>query len=212
MERFPSPEEVENLTFNTVVRGYARDEVQEFLNAVAQELRNAQQRADQAYRRAGEDVGDLLQRTKDIADQIRADAEAAAHETRAEAQRVAARTKAEAGDDAAQTRSEAESYSATTRQDADSYAARTRQDAENDARLRIERADARVRELEAEERDVRHRLDALRSDLQELTERLGALIGSPDEGAITAAVPEPEPEYDEEPATFDLTLQGEHSI
>jgi DivIVA domain-containing protein len=222
LERFLSPEEIQSLTFNVVMRGYARDEVQEFLNAVSAEIQRVEELADQAYRRAGEDIGDLLQRSKDIADKINTEAEAVAQATRAKAESDAARMRAEAEQDSTKLRadaeqystsmrSEAEKYSAGTRSDADGYAGRTRLEADNDARTRVNEADRRVRELEAEEGEVRARIDDLRANLQQLADKLSNLgLGTPRaEDATREPLTELAEDDDAEAPTFDLTLQGD---
>jgi DivIVA domain-containing protein len=94
---------LEHVEFSTAIRGYDKDEVDTFLrelaaehNRMMAELVEAQKNAEKAHLEMGEEIGDLLQHAKDVADQMikRAEEEAAA--ITEGARRAAARTASEA--------------------------------------------------------------------------------------------------------------------
>jgi DivIVA domain-containing protein len=68
----PTPEEIENLEFHVTVRGYARDEVREFLSAIAAHVASLEEKAATGYLNLGEKIGELLQQAKDAAEEIEA--------------------------------------------------------------------------------------------------------------------------------------------
>ena len=146
-------EEIDNVSFSTSRRGYATEEVDAFLLKVRQTLGYLQDRADNAYRRLGEEMGGLLQEAKDHAEEMRSAGE-----------QEAARLRQEAGASAKRTREEAEKQ-----------AAALRKSAEDEASARIDEAEKRVRQLQQAEEEVRRRLEQLRVDLQSVVGELQAL-------------------------------------
>ena len=65
-----TPEEIENAEFHITVRGYARDEVREYLAELAVIFGSLQERASNGYLDLGERMGELLQRAKNAADEL----------------------------------------------------------------------------------------------------------------------------------------------
>ena len=66
----PTPAEIENAEFHVTVRGYARDEVREYLAELAVIVGRLQERASNGYLELGERMGELLQDAKDAADEL----------------------------------------------------------------------------------------------------------------------------------------------
>ena len=207
-----TPEELENRTFTTKMRGYDPEEVDSLLAAVADQMRGLRVSADRAYQAVGEEMGELLQGARDRADTMVAEAERQASETvaqaqaqaekelsearaeaerlRSEAQQEAAEMRSRAEADAAETRSSADEDAARVRLDADETAAETRLAAERDADRRINAADERVRRLEEKESNARERIALLRGELLRLTSDLELLETPPVTTADAADLPE----------------------
>lgn len=196
------PEDVERATFTTKMRGYDPEEVEAFLRKVAEQLRQAEARAERSFEAAGEQMGDLLQHAKNLADSItaeaeadaarmRQEAEADASKARSEASADAARMRAEADADARRTRDEADADAKLMREEASSDAARMRREAEDYARDLITRAEAKVRAIEDAEIEGRARLSDLRADLLEICERLGRIADTPVERTVPAEPGDP---------------------
>jgi DivIVA domain-containing protein len=98
-----TPEEIQAAEFTVAVRGYSREEVEEFLSALAQDqrtlleaLENAKREAEQTYLALGDEIGGLLQHAKDVADGMVKKAEEEASRLREEARSSAERSKSEA--------------------------------------------------------------------------------------------------------------------
>jgi len=68
----PTPDQIENVEFHITVRGYARDEVREYLSAIAVYVASLEEKAATAYLNLGEKIGELLQQAKDAAEEIEA--------------------------------------------------------------------------------------------------------------------------------------------
>src|SRR5688500_7738833 len=92
-----------NVEFTTAMRGYDKQEVDTVLreladehNRLVTELAAARRSADQAHLELGEDIGELLQHAKDIADGLVKKAGEAASVVKEEARRSAAGTVADA--------------------------------------------------------------------------------------------------------------------
>jgi DivIVA domain-containing protein len=66
----PTPAEIENAEFHVTVRGYARDEVREYLTELAVIVGRLQERTSNGYLDLGERMGELLQDAKDAADEL----------------------------------------------------------------------------------------------------------------------------------------------
>ncbi|MGH2755726.1 MAG: DivIVA domain-containing protein, partial [Actinomycetota bacterium] len=73
-----TPEEIRKATFHVTMRGYARDEVDEFLAALAKLVATLTERAETAYLNLGVRMGELLQEAKDAADELQSTSRAEA--------------------------------------------------------------------------------------------------------------------------------------
>ena len=69
-----TPEDIRKTTFHVVMRGYARDEVEEFLASVSRIVGTLNERAETGYLNLGVKMGELLQEAKDAADELLANA------------------------------------------------------------------------------------------------------------------------------------------
>lgn len=70
MAEGPTPDEIENVEFHVTVRGYARDEVREYLSAIAAYVARLEEKAAAGYLNLGEKIGELLQQAKETAEEI----------------------------------------------------------------------------------------------------------------------------------------------
>jgi cell division initiation protein len=152
-----APEDIENVTFPTSLRGYDRDSVDIFLQEVAAayesvltEAQSARAGAQKPYRSLGEEMGDLLQHAKDSAEVTK---RAAAEE--------AAKLRQQANEEAAETLGAAERRSTELLADAERAAADKMRDAAET-----------VAQLEAMEVEAHEKLTSLRIKLEELTGQL----------------------------------------
>jgi DivIVA domain-containing protein len=140
-----SPGDISNARFSTSPLGYKREEVEAFLNRVAdayeralQERLELQMRADKPYQALGEDAGHLLQSAKEQAVELKRQSEAAARKIRDDARRDADRSKVGAERLVRQAQEEAMSLREEAQQDAE----RVKGDALKHAELAREDADA----------------------------------------------------------------------
>ena len=171
-----TPDQLENVSFTTTLRGYDRDEVDAFIKNVQVALKEAErQRSERLYAHMGEEIGNLLQHAKDSAEEMQKEAEADAARMRADAETDAARTRDEAQADAHTMRADAQADAKNMRAEAESDAASTRTTANEDAARRTKEADDRVAELEAEEAEARNRIQTLRAQLEEIAGHLRPL-------------------------------------
>jgi cell division initiation protein len=170
MEHALTPEEIKGADFSVALRGYDRQEVEAFLEDVAAEVSLLKESSERAHQAVGEELGQLLQQAKDVADKVLSDA-----------QSEAAALLQGAANEAAGLREEAEAYAKQVRVEADGEAASTRAEADQDAEQRISAADNKVRELNAGEAETRERIRALRVELEEVAKSLQQLApdGSP---------------------------------
>jgi DivIVA domain-containing protein len=174
-----SPEDIENVTFPTSLRGYDRDSVDIFLQEVAtafesvwSEAQAARSGAQKPYRSLGEEMGDLLQHAKDSAEQ----------------------TKRVAEDEARRLREKAAEDGAATVAAAENQAAELRAVAEREAAEKVQDAADTVAQLEAMETEAREELRELRRKLESLTEQLRALESTKEPAMESAAATPPRPE------------------
>jgi len=175
------PEDIENVTFQTSLRGYDRDSVDIFLQEVAtayeaaySEVQAVRAGAQKPYRSLGEEMGDLLQHAKDSAESTKKAAEA-------EAQRL---------------REQATEDAEATVKAAESQASEIRAAAERDASQKIEDAAETVAQLEAMEKEAREELKTLRVRLDGITTQLRALEAvETEEPAQKVEEIEPPPPY-----------------
>ena len=197
-----TPEVISSVTFSSTLRGYDKDEVHAFIDAVAQRVASLQDEAENAHLSLGERIGRLLQDAKDNADEIVERAWTEAAQEREVAAADATKIREEADSYSLDTRTQADEYSRKTREDAIAYAERTQQeatdegtriraDADTDARStrqaaeaekarRIQEADERVARLDDKEKQLRVRLVGLGEQLETMSAEIMAL-GTPAE-------------------------------
>jgi DivIVA domain-containing protein len=161
MEGALTPEEIRGADFNIALRGYDRHEVEAFLQEVAAEMAELKESSESPYQTVGEDIGQLLQQTKDVADKLLLDA-----------QSDAAALVQNAANEAAAVTQNAEAYANQLREQVDAEAARSRAEADRLFAERISAADTRVRELGIAENETRQRITALRLELEEVAKSL----------------------------------------
>jgi DivIVA domain-containing protein len=130
-----NPEDIEGRDFFVGLRGYDRDEVQEFLAEVASDHRTAlAELADLRQRREpltdlGPTVTAIIRTATESAEAITEQAHRDVEHIRADAEESAAQTRRAAEESAAATRREAEAYAEQVHRDADSEATRLRDEA-----------------------------------------------------------------------------------
>jgi DivIVA domain-containing protein len=175
MERALTPDEIRGADFTIALRGYDRHEVEAFLQDVASQFAALKDSSNKSYQAVGEELGHLLQQSKDVADKLLLDA-----------QNEAAALLQNATDEAIQMRDSADVYASQLRDEVDNEVALWRAQGDQEFKKRIREADTRVQELSTTEVEIRQRIDSLRGELEEVTERLLYLgIGG---------LPPPEPE------------------
>jgi DivIVA domain-containing protein len=161
MEGAITPEEIRGADFTIALRGYDRAEVEAFLREVAAEMAELKESSESPYQAVGEDIGQLLQQTKDLADRLLLDA-----------QTDAATLVQNAANEAAGVTQNAEVYANQLREQVDTEATRSRAEADRLFAERIREADGRVRELGIAENEARQRIAALRTELEEVAKSL----------------------------------------
>ena len=171
------PEAIEQAEFPTALRGYDKVEVDAYLRRVAVEHRKLLAAArsapapDKPYHRLGQDVGELLQHAKDVADRIKQRAEEEATRRREEAKKVVRETKDKAKREAQQ----------------------TKEAAEYEAKEKLKDAQRRLTELQATETKARERLEELRERFRTVLEQLEQLALARGAAGAQVAVPSEEP-------------------
>lgn len=149
-----SADDIEAQSFSTGRRGYDKEEVDEYLRSLAGEVRAYQSASsERLYQSLGEEMGSLLQHSRDSADAMLKEAE----------------------ENAAATRHVAEQDAHETRAEAQRQADEIRAAAESDAEQRIKEADDKVRYLEGIEAESRDRLTSLRQEIQSVVTHLATL-------------------------------------
>lgn len=165
-----SPDEVERQQFTTSRRGYTKEEVDAYLRALAEDVRNyLRSSSERLYVSLGEEMGGLLQHARDSADEMIRSAEQQVAAIREEALADADGVRSAADTYSTETRAQAEGSARETRAQAERSAQETRARAEQDAAERIKVAEDNVRALQESEREVRSRLRSLRIDLEDVT-------------------------------------------
>lgn len=187
------PEDIENVTFPTSLRGYDRDSVDIFLQEVAAayeivltEAKLARTGAQKPYRGLGEEMGDLLQHAKDSAE-----------ETKRAAAEEAGRVRQRAVEEAAETLAVAEKRAAEMRAEAEQAAADKMHDAAET-----------VAQLETMETEAHERLTSLRLKLESLTGQLLDLEASRSTKAPTAPPPAGDDPDDEDISLVSETISS----
>lgn len=195
-----TPAEISSKDFIITLRGYDKEEVRAFLDAIAADYEAALAAATEAeaqggtgYEQLGAELGYVLQAAKESADGIRkkADQESEALRRRAteEAKKLreattkaAARLKEEAEKHAAEVRSEAEAHSTRARAEADRYSTQIRGNAQKEAEEFSKAAAQRVQRLQSAETRIRERLFAIESLIQEARQEVATPDELPKEG------------------------------
>ncbi|MDQ4058562.1 MAG: DivIVA domain-containing protein [Actinomycetota bacterium] len=156
-----TPEEIETASFTIGLRGYDKQEVEDYLVAVADHIRVISDVSRSAYVDLGDEMGQLLQHARDSADEM----------TR-KAQEEATSLRAEVDAEAADKRRDADEYRQRAKDEVGEEVKRIREGAEEQARGIIEDAQRRIVTLQQEEVEARERIRALRLQLLEVTLRL----------------------------------------
>jgi DivIVA domain-containing protein len=156
-----SPEEVEEKDFLVTLRGYDKDEVRAFLQAVSADYkaalessRSAGAVSGDAFASLGQEVGHVLQTAKESAEAVRRKADEEAGALRARAEQEASGVRDAAGKAAKRLTEEAEQYAIGVRASAD-----------RDATERIRETTRRVERLQTTEAKLRQRLYSLETML-----------------------------------------------
>ena len=157
MEEQESTQDLRRVEFATAMRGYEKEEVDTFLRELAgeqdrltAELARAKRAAEKAHLELGEEIGQLLQHAKDVADGLVKKAEEEAASIQEKARRTADKT--------------------TT--DAEAKADALRRASEADAVARVRDAQEKVRALQDTEGQVRTRLYSLRQTVATLNDTI----------------------------------------
>ena len=156
-----SPEEVEEKDFLVTLRGYDKDEVRAFLQAVSADYkaaldssRSAGQVSGDAFASLGAEVSHVFQTAKESAEAVRRKADEEATALRARAEQEANGVRDAAGKAAKRLTEEAEQYAIGVRASAD-----------RDATERIRETTRRVERLQTTEAKLRQRLYSLETML-----------------------------------------------
>jgi DivIVA domain-containing protein len=178
------PAEIRNVSFPSARRGYDRGAVDAYVkdvNRLIAELevgRSPQAAVRHALDRVAGQVGGILQRARETAEEIIASAREEADETTARAKAEAAALVGDARAEADRVGAEAEELLANASGEADDILARSRaeaaerlQRAENEVAALREQADARMRELHADTEAVWEQRGELLEDLRGMTAR-----------------------------------------
>jgi DivIVA domain-containing protein len=156
-----TPEEIETASFTIGLRGYDKQEVEDYLVAVADHIRVISDVSRSAYVDLGDEMGQLLQHARDSADEM----------TR-KAQEEATALRAEVDAEATDKRRDADEYRQRAKDEVGEEVKRIREGAEEQARGIIEDAQRHIVTLQQEEVEARERIRALRLQLLEVTLRL----------------------------------------
>jgi DivIVA domain-containing protein len=154
------PDAIAQAEFSTALRGYDREEVDAYLRKVAVEHRrllaattSPKPGPEKPLQRFGQDVGDLLQQAKDVADRMKQRADEEGGRLREEAKKFAKEMKEKAKHDAQQ----------------------IKQAAEYEASERTKDAQRRLAELSGMEAKAKERLDELRARFRTVLDQLESL-------------------------------------
>jgi DivIVA domain-containing protein len=194
-----SADRIRNTSFSLAVRGYDRNEVNQFLGELADWLEG---RGDDAtaelvraeLERIGDQTANILTEAHDAAQTIRDEAEREVRQTLVDANLKAEALHADADEYADSVREEADTYVRKARTDADAYAHKARADAdtyaggvrqevdgakkearsaaEREAKRLVEDATRRRRDIEAVISDLEQRRDAVLNELDKLASGL----------------------------------------
>jgi DivIVA domain-containing protein len=169
------PADIRDVSFATAVRGYDRREVDAYVervNRVIAELevsRSPQSAVKHALDRVGEQTSGVLQRAREVAEDLTGTA-------LAEADHATRRAKVEAEEMVEQAQMQAHQHRGQAKEQADEILARAR----GEAAQSLERGEEELRRLEQQ---TQERLDALRSQIDEAEKARMRLLGELREAA-----------------------------
>jgi DivIVA domain-containing protein len=195
------PAEIRDVSFSTAMRGYDRREVDAYVervNRVIAELeisRSPQSAIKHALDRVGEQTSGVLQRAREVADELTStaltEAEHATRRARVEAEEVLEKAQMQAHQHRAQSKEEAEEILARARAEAAESVERT----EEQVRTLQEGAEGRLRalqaDIEASAAKRRKLLEELRLTASQLDEFASGAINRPQPGEAETDAPEP---------------------
>jgi DivIVA domain-containing protein len=195
------PSDIRDVSFSTVVRGYDRREVDAYVqrvNRVIAELeigRSPQAAVKHALDRVGEQTSGVLQRAREVAEELTstalAEAEHATRRAKVEAEEMIEKAQMQAHQLRGQSKEEAEEIIARARAEA----AESLKRAEEQVRTLQDGAEGRLRALQADiqaSADARRKvLDELRRTAAELDEFAGGAINRFQSGEAHETQPEP---------------------
>jgi DivIVA domain-containing protein len=151
------PGAAEGPRFPTALRGYSKSEVEALLQRLSDEIEqlkserdDAHARAVDVYQRVGDELGELLQHSRDWADRIVAEAEAEAEKIKEQARATVKRL----------------------RQDAEQESERLRAEAKLQAEWVVEQAEAKLDQMREAEDHARRRAQTLKRRLLSVVEQL----------------------------------------
>ncbi|HYI46251.1 MAG TPA: DivIVA domain-containing protein [Actinomycetota bacterium] len=163
-----SAEEIRGKDFLLTLRGYDKEEVRAFLEAVASDYKALADTAragedvpNDAYEQLGREVGSVIQAAKQSASDMKRQAEGDAAELRMRADKEAARI-----------RDAATNAAKRLRDEVDRYAVEIRAGAEKEAADKIKDSHRRLERLQTTEAKVRQRLYSLEAMIQNLRQEL----------------------------------------
>jgi DivIVA domain-containing protein len=191
-----------DVRFSAAMRGYDREEVDEYVTHVNQVLAELQITAapESAIRHALEQVTDetkgLLERAHETADEITRRSRSQADDRIQGATQEAEQLREASEQEAHQLRDDAAHEAREVREAAAQEAREVREAAQREAREIREAAEARVRELEADARAILEERARLIGELRELLRHLGEVA---DAAAGRYQSPPPSPPKDERP-------------
>ena len=141
----------------TALRGYSKSEVEALLQRLSDEIEQLKNERDDAharvvdvYQRVGDELGELLQHSRDWADRIAAEAEAEAEKIKEQARATVKRL----------------------RQDAEQESERVRAEAKLQAEWVVEQAEAKLDQMREAEDHARRRAQTLKRRLLSVVEQL----------------------------------------
>jgi cell division septum initiation protein DivIVA len=181
----------------TALRGYSKSEVEALLKRLSDEIEQLKNERDDAharvvdvYQRIGDELGELLQHSRDWADRIVAEAEAEAEKIKEQARATVKRL----------------------RQDAEQESERVRAEAKLQAEWVVEQAEAKLDQMREAEDHARRRAQTLKrrllSVVEQLDEEAEEIESSPGEVGDIEAVMLGEKEVEDE---IDVTDEEEAS-
>ena len=182
--RVPDAEigDLRNVRFSGSMRGYDRDEVDQYVNRVNQVIAELQitSAPEAAIRHALDQVADetkgLLARAHETAEEITRRSRTEAHDRVERAEQEAQQLRETSEREAHEQREEAAREAREVREAAAQEAREVREASQREARETREAAEARVRELEADAQAVLEERARLIGEMREVVSRLGRFV------------------------------------